>query len=85
MAKTALHHHRVARKAASLSVRALIKMGRVVKKLHEKGYDEKAAKVLLAVSKRLAREAVRFEREASRAKKRATKRKKPRRVKRRRR
>ncbi len=64
----ALKHHRIAKKAASLSVRALLKMGHVVKKLHEKGYDERAAKLLLATSKRLMQEASRLEREAKRAK-----------------
>lgn len=62
----ALKHHRIAKKAASLSVRALLKMGHVVKRLHEKGYDEKAAKLLLATSKRLMQEASRLEREAKR-------------------
>ncbi len=64
----ALKHHRIAKKAASLSVKALIKMGHVVRKLHEKGYDEKAAKLLLATSKRLVQEASRLEREAKRTK-----------------
>ncbi len=62
-----LKHHKVAKKAASLSVRALIKMGRVVRKLHERGYDEKAAKLLLAASKRLVNEADRLEREAKKS------------------
>ncbi|MEK6963231.1 MAG: hypothetical protein AABX70_02295 [Nanoarchaeota archaeon] len=64
----ALKHHRIAKKAASLSVRALLKMGHVVKKLHEKGYDERAAKLLLATSERLMQEASRLEREAKRSK-----------------
>ena len=64
----ALKHHRIAKKAASLSVRALLKMGHVVKALHQRGYDEKAAKLLLATSRRLVQEASRLEREAKRAK-----------------
>ena len=71
----ALKHHRIAKKAASLSVRALLRMGHVVKKLHEKGYDEKAAKLLLATSKRLMQEASRLEREAKRTRSSSSKRK----------
>jgi len=58
----------MAKKAAKLSVKALIKMGRVVKKLHEKGYDEKAARILLGASRRLVQEASRLEREAKSSK-----------------
>ncbi len=64
----ALKHHRIAKKAASLSVKALLKMGHVVRRLHERGYDEKAAKLLLATSRRLAQEASRLEKEAKRTK-----------------
>lgn len=67
MVKKLLRHHKVARRAASLSVQALVKMGRVVKHLHERGYDEKAAKLLLAASKRLVNEADRLEREAKKS------------------